>query len=209
MLEQLVTFLQSADIPIYIILFIGFITAYTENILPPIPGDSILLFLGASIAFGKVDFISLLLASTLGSSLGFTTSYFIGKKLGMSILVNKRFRFVSDKSINKVKVWFNKYGWWIIILNRFLSGTRAVISFFAGISHLNFFETLVFSTISSLIWNSVLLYLGKQFGSNWQLADHLIHEYSVVVSILIGVLIAYFVIRHYIQKNKKSEDIEG
>ena len=39
--------------------------------------------------------------------------------------------------IEKIEVWFAKYGYWVIFANRFLSGTRSVISLFAGIFKLN------------------------------------------------------------------------
>lgn len=209
MLEHIVYFLQTSNIPFFVILLLGFLTAFTENILPPIPGDGILIFLGAFIGLGKVDFTSMLIASTLGSSIGFSTSYFIGLKLGMRILDNNKFKFINLNSIEKVKLWFNKYGWWLIVLNRFLAGTRAVISFFAGISHLNYSKTLILSTISSLFWNILLLYLGLQFGSNWKLADKLISDYSLVVSILLAALVLFILIKNYYKKRKPiNEEIQ-
>jgi membrane protein DedA with SNARE-associated domain len=204
MLEDIVLYLQTSDIPVYLILLFGFLTAFTENVIPPIPGDGILIFLGAFIGLGKVDFIPLLIVSTIGSSLGFSATYYIGKKLGLSIVQHKSFTFISTNSIEKVSSWFQKYGWWMIVLNRFLAGTRAIISFFAGITNLNFKKSIILSTISSLAWNILLLYLGLQFGQNWEKANKFINDYSLFVSIFLSLIALFFIIRFFYNKRKNA-----
>jgi membrane protein DedA with SNARE-associated domain len=206
MLDSLVAFIQTLP-PIGVLLFAILIT-YTENIFPPSPSDMLLVFCGTLIGFGTVDFIPLLLTSTIGSTLGFLTMYGLGLKLEHRFTQSRALKFISSKQLEKVENWFQKYGYWLIVGNRFLSGTRAVISFFAGMSRLNFTKTSILSAISSAIWNAILLGAGWSLGSNWKIIGEYLALYGktltgvAVVALVIGS--AFF---WWNKKHKKAESL--
>jgi membrane protein DedA with SNARE-associated domain len=203
MLEWTKEFLTGPTVPVIVILLFTFGNNFLENIFPPAPCDVILLFIGTLIGLGKVDFFSLLFFSTLGSALGFSTMFFLGRTFGDKIINSGKIKFISPQSLQKPEAWFNKYGYIIIVANRFLSGTRAIISFFAGISKLRWDLTLLLATISSLFWNSILLLLGMKLGENWEIADKYISEYGTVVLIIISAYILFLIIKRII-KNRKA-----
>ena len=66
------------------------------------------------------------------------TLFFIGTQVDKKIIEKGKFKFLSSEALQKAEKWFSKYGYWVILGNRFLSGTRAVISFFAGLSRVKF-----------------------------------------------------------------------
>lgn len=196
MFELAIDFLSS--VPWYWVLIIAFLTTFTENIFPPAPGDSILVFTGTLIGLGVVGFIPLLLISTLGSTLGFAVMFYFGSKFDTALMKSDKFQFISREALKKVELWFNIYGYKLIVANRFLSGTRAVISFFAGMSKLNFTKTIILSALSSLIWNSILLYFGFAFGDNWEAIDNYLSIYGKIIFPVAGAIILFFLIRWFI-----------
>lgn len=205
MLEDAIRFLSDATLPVIAILLFGLFITFLENIFPPAPCDSIVVFIGALIGFGKVDLISTLIFTTIGSSIGFTLMYWMGWQFGTKIIESNRFSFISNEALEKPRKWFLKYGYIVIFINRFLSGTRAVISFFAGISKLNISKTIILATLSSLIWNFLLLYLGMKFGKHWEVVVEYMDEFGnytiiVVVLIIIAILIKWLISRY---KSKK------
>lgn len=203
MIEQFVDFIMSPEVPVLGILFLTLLVNFSENVFPPIPGDTMLLALGTLIGIGKVDFVTMLIAATVGSTLGFIFMFWLGKLFGNKVIETNRFRFLSEETLRKPEDWFKKYGYWLIVANRFLSGTRAVISFFAGISHLRFGRTVVLSVISSLVWNSLVLLLGVEFGQNWHLANDYISEYGRIILVVIVALVAIWGIYMLVKSRRK------
>lgn len=203
MIEQFVEFIMSPEVPVLGILFLALLVNFTENVFPPIPGDTMLLVLGTLVGIGKVDFFSMLVASTIGSTLGFIFMFWLGKLFGNKVIETNRFKFLSEETLRKPEDWFKKYGYWLIVANRFLSGTRAVISFFAGISHLRFARTVVLSVISSLVWNAFILLLGVEFGHNWELASDYVSEYGRVILFVIIALLAVWGLYLLIKAHRK------
>jgi len=176
-----------------------FLVAYIENIFPPAPSDLLIVFAGSLAGVGHGGLIGSLVAATLGSTAGFLTMYKVGQWFGRKILDEGKIAFLPRKAILKIEGWFVRYGYWVIIGNRFLAGTRAVVSFFAGLSDLDLRKTLVLSFFSSLIWNSVLISSGYALGSNWrQIGQYLSVYWQAVTAILILIVLAatvYFFVK--------------
>jgi len=204
MLESIINFFQEANLPaIYFMLF-AFVITYVENIFPPSPSDAILLFLGTFIGMDKVDFLPMLIFSTIGSTLGFMTMFWFGRNIGHKIIEQRRFKFITPETIEKPRLWFDKYGYWVIVVNRFLSGTRAVISFLAGLSDLKYINSIIYCTISSIIWNFIILYLGMTFSENWREVDKFLDLYGKIVMVIIILIALFFVIRYFVNKKKNA-----
>lgn len=198
MFEQIINFL--VGVPWYWVLVITFLITLAENLFPPVPGDSVLLFAGTLIGLGVVGFPEMIIASTLGGSFGFAIMYWIGYGFERKIIESGKLKFLSKESLDKVEEWFRKYGYSVIVANRFLSGTRAVIGFFAGMSRINFTLTIIFATLSSLIWNSIILFFGAKFGDNWQLIDYYLSIYGKIIFPIVIIVIAVFLWRFFRKK---------
>ena len=74
----------------------------------------------------------------------------------------------------------------MIVANRFLAGTRAFVSFFAGMSKMSLPVTTLLSALSAAVWNSILLYLGMVFANNWRVGAEYLALYSKVATAVFG-----------------------
>lgn len=180
-----------------------FFFSFIENIFPPSPSDVVIIVAGTLISTSIISFIPTLLVTAIGSVMGFMTLFFIGTQVDKKLLEKGKFKFLSTEALQKAEKWFSKYGYWVILGNRFLSGTRAVISFFAGLSELNFKKTFLFALISSTVWNLLIISLGVLFGNNVALVDKHLKTYSNIVLILTILVIAILIVRYYLQKRRK------
>lgn len=181
-----------------------FFFSFIENIFPPSPSDVVIIVAGTLISTNIISFFPTLLVTTIGSVLGFMTLFFIGTQVDKKIIEKGRFKFLSRQALEKAETWFSKYGYWIILGNRFLSGTRAVISFFAGLSGLDTRKTILFSFISSTIWNLLIISLGALFGNNVALVDNYLQTYSNIVLVLVILFILVLVVRYFLKKSRKQ-----
>lgn len=198
--EQGINWLQQLS-PFWVLAFMFFV-AYIENVFPPSPSDVVLIFAGTMIGMGTVGFFPSLVVSTLGSTLGFLSAYMLGRYFQNSIVDGRFSRWLPVNTLQQVEALFLKYGYGVIVANRFLAGTRAIVSFFAGMSRMNLPATTALCAVSALAWNAMLLYLGKIFAGNWRQAAEYLESYSKVATAIVIVLIAIFA--WYFFKKRKA-----
>ena len=181
-----------------------FFVSYIENIFPPSPSDVLLVFAGTLVGAGTIGFAPALLASTMGGTLGFMTAYAAGRYFEQRIVSGRFGRYLPANTIHQVEQLFRKYGYGVIIGNRFLAGTRAVVSFFAGMSKMNLGATTLLSAVGAAVWNSILLYLGYTFASNWQDAVKYIQSYALFATIVVITLLVIFGIIWFRRRRQQS-----
>ena len=189
--------------PFWLLVALTFFS-YFENIFPPSPSDLVVVVGGSLIGTGVISFFPTLVLTTLGSVAGFMTIYYIGSTLDKKVIKTHKLKFIPTEGIEKVETWFAKYGYWTIAANRFMPGTRSVISLFAGLSELEVKRTIILSTISALGWNIIILYLGMIFGRNVKKVDKLLDTYSNIILAITVAAVIIFLIRFFIQKKKKQ-----
>jgi membrane protein DedA with SNARE-associated domain len=198
MLQDIVTYISTLDPSlIYLVLFIF---AFIENIFPPSPSDIVLVIGATLIANSPIGFVPILLLTGIGSAAGFIVMYYIGEFLGDKLLRKGKIKFIKKESLEKADLWFNKYGYKIILINRFIPGTRAVISFFCGVHRLKQLPTFIYAAISSLIWNALLIWFGILLGKNISLIDYYLKTYSNIILVITAIVVVYFLFRFWRRK---------
>ena len=182
-----------SDATVYAFLFAS---AYIENIMPIAPGDTVVVF-GAYLAgSGRLDAGFTYVVTTAGSFAGFMTIFALGYKLGRPYFERKNFRWFSIQSLDRVQLWFERYGALVILANRFLSGTRAFISLFAGLGRMSPARVAGLALLSCAVWNAILISGGVYLGRNWRLMTSLVSRYNnIVFAVVVAVVIAWFLVR--------------
>ncbi len=198
-IEQMIIYTKTNKILAYVILGLS---AFIENIFPPAPGDTVVVFGGFLVAQSDLSFTWVLISTTIGGVLGFMGLFYIGYHFGRDFIIKKNWKLFNIEHVNQANTWFVKYGYLVIIANRFLSGLRSIISITAGITKMDPKVVLVLSTISFIIWNGLLTYLGYVFGQNWQDIVQYIEKYSQIVFFIILGVIIFIVAKKLIQRKK-------
>ena len=200
MLEEILVYLSTLDaVWIYLLLFFF---AFIENVFPPSPSDVVIVVGATLIASTSIEFIPVLFITSVGSALGFILMYYLGCFLSEKVLRSGKLKFVSQDALHKTDEWFSKYGYWIILANRFLPGTRSVISFFSGVHELHVGKTFLFALISAFAWNVIIIYLGMTLGNNVELIDYYLKTYSNIGIGLTILVLVIFAIRYFLNKKK-------
>jgi len=107
--------------------------------------------------------------------------------------------------MSKIDKWFAKWGIWVIIVNRFLAGTRSVVSIFAGFAKIGWLKVTVLAFVSSLVWNTILISAGYYAGNNWKSVEGGLRNYSVIITIIIITVI--LILLYFYFKNKRSSQL--
>ncbi len=200
MFEQIMEFLQQADPTLIFTALLFF--SFVENVFPPSPSD-VVVIIGASLIAGNLtQYFYILIGTSVFSALGFIVMYYIGHFFGEKILRHHRLKFIQDDDLKKTDSWFKKYGYYLILANRFLPGTRSVISFFAGVHRLNVVNTFLAASISAFFWNAIIIYVGYLFGNNIEEIDKIFSTYSTIIITVTIVVLFYIIYKVYLSHKK-------
>lgn len=202
MIENILDFISAlSPFWIYVVLFLF---SLIENIFPPTPSDVVILIGGSLIVTQSIHFIPTLLLTTAGSVVGFMGLFYFGSQLDKKVVRAGKIKFISIEALDKLEHWFLKYGYFIILANRFFPGVRSLISFFAGLSELDVKKTSILALISSLTWNAGIIYLGIIFGKNIQHVDRLLSTYSNIVLVIVILILIIYILRYLILRKKRK-----
>lgn len=203
MLESIIAVISS--VPWYWVLLAVLGVTILENVFPPAPCDSVIIFTGTLVGIGSINLIPLLIISTIGSTIGFAVMFFLGQFIGHKVIKSSKFPFINEKAIKRPKAWIDKYGYYVIASNRFLSGTRGVISFIAGMAEMSPVRTITLAGVSAMLWNFLLIYLGMELGKNWRLAEGYIeYDWKYILPIAVIVIILVFITKSLFKFLKKK-----
>jgi membrane protein DedA with SNARE-associated domain len=175
-----------------------------ESALIPIPSEIIMPFSGFLSSTGRLDPLLVTLSGSLGNLVGSVLTYYLGIKAGRKfILKYGRYIFFKKEHLDSTENLFEKYGDRISFAGRLLPGIRTYVSLPAGIGKTNFTKFVAYTFAGSLIWNSMLTYVGMSLGSNWKNID----KYSAYLDVAALLAVAVFVIWFVYKTKRKSKAI--
>lgn len=171
-----------------------------ENIFPPIPSELIMPLGGFTVSQGKLELLYVVIAGTVGSVLGATPWYFLGKYWGL-----RRTKKIADKygkwltitgeDVEKAKIWFDRRGYIATAIGRLVPGIRTYISIPAGISKMPLLPFFIYSTAGSVVWVFLLTYAGYVLGENYERVGAYLKPVSAIVLIAVLSLSIYWIIK--------------
>lgn len=172
------------------------VIAYGENVLPPVPGDMVVVLGGYLAGAGALSFTAVVLLATIGGALGFMTMYAFGHLIGGAVMDPDRLKWIPKRRVRRAQQWLRRWGYGVIAANRFLSGLRSVISLTVGMAHMNVWKTTLWSTVSSLVWTCLIAFLGYKVGESWETVSVWIRQYGQVIGVALVIFIVIQLIRY-------------
>lgn len=178
---------------------------FLENLFPPIPSELIMPLAGFTVAQGKLNFFLAVFAGVIGTMLGALPWYYAGKLIGERRLRRLADRYgkwltLSGKDIDKANHWFNRHGAKTVLFCRLVPGVRTLISLPAGINQMLIALFLLYSTIGTTLWVSLLTALGYFLGGNYHLVEVYLEPVSKLVALGLLVTIVVWLVRRKTRK---------
>lgn len=129
--------------------------------IPFITGDS-LVFAAGLVAAANADSINIVvmvigvgIAAWLGDQVGYT----LGRHFGRPYLDKRTGRWIKT-AITKSEVFYQRYGWWSIVVARFIPWARVIIPALAGISKMNYYKFFSANLVGAMLWGCGLTLAG-------------------------------------------------
>ena len=150
-------------------LFAGvFIAALIETIIPPIPTMAVFPtagFIASQNGLSVIEAVFLGITGGLGASVGSTVIYLIALKLGRTALLRYLNKVkVSEKKLDRVERWFEKYGDKAVLFGRMVPVFREMVSIPAGLLKMSVKKFLAYTVLGSCGWGVTMVLIGYFFG---------------------------------------------
>ena len=125
-----------------------------------LPGDSILFSAGlVAAAHGNINIVILVTAVFLAAFFGDQVGFVIGRVVGRPYL-DKRESARMKRMIAKSEVFYEKYGWWAVVVARYFPWIRTFVPPIAGAAKMNYYKFLSANALGALLWGAGITLAG-------------------------------------------------
>lgn len=157
--------------------------------IPFITGDS-LLFAAGLITASAASLNIVILAVGVGISafLGDQVGFLLGRHYGRSYLDRHGGR-RTQKAIRVAETFYQRYGWWSIVVARFVPWGRVFIPVIAGVGRMNYYRFLTSNLVGALAWGVGITLVGYFTASipGVKSASYVIAGIVIALSIVAGI----------------------
>jgi membrane protein DedA with SNARE-associated domain len=180
---------------------------FLENLFPPIPSELIMPLAGFNIAKGKMEFLPTITVGVVGTILGALPWYYLGQQLGEERIKKLLDRYgkwlgIAARDVDRAKSWFDRYGQFAVLMGRVIPGVRTLISLPAGMAKMPVLPFLIYSSIGTTLWVSLLTYGGYVLGDRYEDIEHFIDPISkIVLGLIVGFGVVWL-LRKYLRNRQ-------
>ena len=174
-------------------LILVFLLAWLEYVFPPVPGDSTMLFGFFLAGTGALSFAAIFLAALSGSVLGALTAFRFGARLGRTYFFLKSAW--AREELDRVERWFGRFGPRLLAANRFIPGVRGFFLYAAGMGRMEARGVAIYSSLSNVLWVTVLAWGGTGLGSTWEDVRVVFRRYVWGIAIFLGLYLGLSIAR--------------
>lgn len=165
----------------------------------PVPDEWLLTFSGYLVFKHTLVFLPTFMAAFLGSAVGITFSYTLGRALDTYILVRYGWIFhLTPERLARVHSWFERRGRWTLLVGYFIPGVRHLTGYVAGASELSFANFALFAYTGAFCWAAVFITLGFFLGEQWNRVLESLHQTKLLmVGVAILAVLAYLLFGYF------------
>jgi len=171
-----------------------FVLSALESAAIPIPSEVVVPFAGF-LAANKIFTLSrVILVTTLANLVGGLVLYWVAKSGGRWFLEKYgKWVLLSPGELVKTDKLFVKHGAKIVLVGRLLPVVRTFISLPAGVAKMPLGKFIAYTIIGSLIWNTILAWIGYKAGEHWDVLRPYFHKFDYLIGGVIVVLVIWFI----------------
>lgn len=172
-------------------LFVGFL----------LPGEAPVLLGGVLAGRGAVNLWGLGALAALGSIVGDSAGYWLGRWLGIRFAERWGKRVgVTRERVAHAKKFFSAHGRKTVFLGRFASVFRSVIPFVAGATGMPYGRFFAFNAPAGLVWATVFVGLGFWAGEEWRVVARWVDGVGWFVLLTFGAFVGIRFLKSHLSK---------
>lgn len=114
----------------------------------------------------EMNVVMVVFFATLGANIGALINYFLAKWLGRPIVyrfANSRIGhmcLITEEKVRHAEAYFDEHGAMSTFIGRLIPAVRQLISIPAGLARMHLGKFILYTTLGSGLWNTILAFLG-------------------------------------------------
>jgi membrane protein DedA with SNARE-associated domain len=168
------------------------VTMAGESAGLPISSEIVVPLGGALASQGKLNFILVVVASSVGNLSGSLIAFYLTRRFGERVILSKAGRWMglSKGHLRLANRFFDRWGLWAVFLGRLLPIVRTYISFPAGLSKIGYRKFIIVSLLGAIPWNLGLAYAGFLLGQHYQQVATTLSPFAIPIAIVVVLILA-------------------
>lgn len=154
-----------------------------EYVVPPFPGDSVVLAGGALVYRAQASWVAAFVAVMAGNAVGISANYALGVFLASrwELLGRRALPFgLTAARLEAAQHRMRQAGPWLLVLNRFLPTFRSTLFIAAGAARMRLRDVMAWGLVSGGIWTVGLFAVGAVLGKNAESVHQFMKQYQTV-----------------------------
>lgn len=191
----------ASSLPFFALPLAVFLGALGKYVLPPVPGDTVILLSFFLAGHGQGNALALFVAATLGGLVGAALAFGLGHRYGRGAMLkvagwrvplggSKGSRFQPGKLFDL----FRRHGEPLLLVNRFILGLRSFMLYGAGALRLKFVPSMVYSLLSHMAFTALLATLGLWSGKSWDQLVERAQHYNQQIALAVTAVVALWLL---------------
>ena len=178
---------------------------FLESSFFPFPSEVVVPPAGYLAHQGQMNLALVIISGILGSILGALFNYWISIRVGRPFFEKYgKYLLISTETLDKSEQFFLRHGHISTFVGRLIPGVRQYISLPAGVDRMPLSTFCVFTAVGAGIWVVVLALAGYWLGANGEMMLSYIHQISLGLIALCGLLVAFYAMRLRAKRGKKD-----
>lgn len=177
------------------------------------PGETAILVGGVVAGQGQIDVVVLIALVWSCAVAGDVTSYFLGRRLGRSVMLKYGPRLkITEQRLVQVEGFFERRGGVTLLVGRFIGVVRALLPFIAGTSRMPLSKFLPYDVLGAGLWSSTFVLLGYLF---WRSIDTVttyigrgLFLFGAIVAVVVGALYVRRLMNHPDERDRARDWLE-
>lgn len=174
-----------------------FLLTALESTFAPIPSEVTMVPAGYLVQQGHMNFWMVLIASITGTLSGSLLNYWIAARYGRRFLMKYgHYLFFGPEKVEKLDRYFKSHGEISIFTGRLIPALRHVISFPAGLAHMDLKKFSLYTTLGGSLWMLTLLMIGYMIGDNKAMVKHYVPLITYAALAIVITMVSVYIIKH-------------
>jgi membrane protein DedA with SNARE-associated domain len=151
---------------------------------------------------GNLNLLGVIIAGSLGGTLGSVILYLIARRVGegrVRRFFQRRGRFLllRESDLDVVLDVFDRHGEWLVLAGRFVPTVRSLVSLPAGLLPMPFPRFLLFTLAGTALWCAALAVGGYLLGVQWRVLEKWLGFYGTTAVSLVVLAVAAFILYRF------------
>lgn len=169
-----------------------------------LPGETAMILGGVLVYQGRAALGGMLIAGCLGSALGDSIGYWIGRRFGAVIRDSGLGRSVGDERWRKARAYLTEKGGKAVFFGRFLGFLRTLVPPVAGSTEMPYRRFVTANAPAAALWAGTFIALGVAAGASWRAVNDWAGRASLILLIVLAFGVVVFLIARWLQHRQAA-----